>query len=195
MINQSLLKPQSYRQMESAIVLSNGMASGYGLGVNVLGEAAHRSISHGGEISGFTSENIVFPDDRAAVAVLMNQDAVNAPGILAGRIVPLLFPKKVPDNQEDQARRIFTDFQRGKIDRSLFSENANSYFSAQALKDMSAGLRKLGAPLSVTQTAQRNRGGMTFRDFVVKLPEKTLEVWQFTLPNGKIEQFQVMATE
>ncbi len=160
-MNQSLLKPESYWQMESATVLSfNGVASAYGLGVNVLPEASHRSISHGGEISGFTAQNIVFPDERVATVVLVNQDAVQTAGLIAGKIVPLLFPQKDATNEDEQARRIFKALQDGKIDRSLFSDNANAYFSAQALKDLAAGLRHFGAPQSVTQTAQHERGGI-----------------------------------
>ena len=46
---------------------------------------------HGGEVSGFTAQNNLFPDDRAAVIVLTNQDAASASGIIAGGISQLLF--------------------------------------------------------------------------------------------------------
>jgi D-alanyl-D-alanine carboxypeptidase len=195
LINQSLLKPESYHQMESAMVLKNGIASTYGLGVSVQRENSHRSISHGGEVSGFTAQNIVFPDDRAAIVVLVNQDADTATGLIARKIAPLLFPQEDASAQEDQARRIFKGLQHGKIDRALFSDNANFYFSEQALKDIATGLKRLGTPLSLTQTARRERGGMTYRQFVAKFPGKTVQIWQFTLPDGKTEQFQVMAAE
>ncbi len=195
LINRTLLKPESYHQMESAMVLKNGVASTYGLGVSVQRESGHRSISHCGEVSGFTSQNIVFPDDRAAVVVLVNQDAGTASGVIARKIAPLLFPQEDTTAQEEQARRILKGLQHGRIDRALFSDNANFYFSSHALKDIATGLKHLGTPQLLTQTARRERGGMTYRQFAVRFADKTLQIWQFTLPDGKIEQFQVMTAE
>ena len=42
------------------------------LGVDVGNSHGHRAISHGGEVSGFTSQNTVFVDDKAAIVVLTN---------------------------------------------------------------------------------------------------------------------------
>jgi D-alanyl-D-alanine carboxypeptidase len=195
LINQTLLKPASYREMESAMVLKNGIASDYGLGVFVQREFSHRSISHGGEVPGFISQNIVFPDDRVAVAVLTNGDGADAANPISRKIAALLFPQGDATKEEQQARRILDRLQHGKIDRALFSDNANFYFSEQALKDIATGLRPLGKPQSLTQTECRERGGMTFRKFLVKFPHKNVEIWQRTLPDGKIEQYQLMATE
>jgi len=64
--------------------------TGYGLGVGVRSELGHRSLSHGGEVSGFTSENVIFPDERVAVVVLTNLDATDASGAIAKGIARLL---------------------------------------------------------------------------------------------------------
>jgi len=58
--------------------------------VGVRSELGHRSLSHGGEVSGFTSENVVFPDERVAVVVLTNLDATDASGAIAKGIARLL---------------------------------------------------------------------------------------------------------
>jgi len=71
-INQKLLKPASYREFETSIVLKNGVATNYGLGISVRRDFSRRTLEHGGEVSGFTSANYVFPDDRAALVVLTN---------------------------------------------------------------------------------------------------------------------------
>jgi len=42
---------------------------------------------------------------------------------------------------------------------------------------------------------RQERGGMTFRQFVVKFAHKNLEILQRTLPDGKIEQYQVVAAD
>src|SRR5437764_13756784 len=65
-MDQKLMKPSSYREFENEVLLKNGVGTHYGLGVDVDMEAGHRAISHGGEVSGFTAENIVFPDERVA---------------------------------------------------------------------------------------------------------------------------------
>ena len=147
-INRSVLKPASYREMETDVLLKNGLDTHYGLGVDVNQQSGHRAISHGGEVSGFTATNTVFPDDRAAVVVLTNQDAASASGAIAGGIGALLFATNDPATPAklEQAKKIFADLQQGKVERLLFTDNANFYFSEDALKDFQAGLGPLGPP-------------------------------------------------
>ncbi|HKF69544.1 MAG TPA: serine hydrolase domain-containing protein, partial [Vicinamibacterales bacterium] len=73
-IDQTILKPASYRAMQTNTLLANGLATGYGLGVQVGVSAGRRLVSHTGEVSGFTAANQIFPDDKAAVVVLTNLD-------------------------------------------------------------------------------------------------------------------------
>jgi CubicO group peptidase (beta-lactamase class C family) len=196
MIEGRLLTPASWRQMQTAVLLSNGLSTGYGLGVDVASQAGHRVVAHGGEVSGFTATNLIFPDDRAAVTVLANQDATEASAAIARGIAGALFASgSGRAAAEARARRLLEGFQQGRIDRALFSDNANSYFTEQALADLASGLAPLGAPTAVHQTAQRERGGMTFRGFEAVFPGKTLEIWERDLPDGKIEQFQIMVRQ
>ena len=194
-INQSILKPASYREMETDVLLKNGLDTHYGLGVDVNSQGGHRAISHGGEVSGFTATNTVFPDDRAAVVVLTNQDAASASGAIAGGIGQLLFATTDPATPDklEQAKKIFADLQQGKIDRSLFTDNANFYFSEDALKDFQAGLGPLGTPQSFTQASQGLRGGMILRVYLIRFPQRVLRAWTYEMPNGKLEQYQIAA--
>jgi len=193
MINQTVLRPASYAQMEKEVVLKNGLGTRYGLGVDVRQEFGQRTIEHGGEVSGFTAHNMVFPDARMAVVVLVNEDSVEAAGDIAGKIAALLFREADAGKQEDQSREIFAALQQGKINRSLFTDNCNSYFTEQALQDFASSLGPLGTPTEFTQTYKQDRGGMTFRLFEVHFPQKTVEVWERIMPDGKIEQYQVGA--
>jgi D-alanyl-D-alanine carboxypeptidase len=195
MIEQKLLKPQSYRQQQTEVLLKNGRATGYGLGVDVGLNHGHRAISHGGEVSGFTSENIVFPDDKAAIVVLTNQDAANASGQIANQMAGVIFPttQQAPPGIIARYRGVYEGLQQGKIDRALFTDNANFYFSEQAIKDFASSLGPLGVPQSFVQSGQSLRGGMIFRGFTVRYPDKTLGISVFEMPDGKIEQFQVAA--
>jgi D-alanyl-D-alanine carboxypeptidase len=196
-IEQKVLKPSSYKEFETEVLLKNGVGTQYGLGVDVTSESGRRVLGHGGEVSGFTSQNTVFPDEHVAIVVLTNQDAVGAPGQIARDLAPLLFAANDPETTRtlDQARKIFASLQQDTIDRSLFTDNANSYFSESALKDFSSGLAPLGTPLEFTQTGQHPRGGMLLRIYRVKFPQKILQVWTYEMPDGKLEQYQVAAVE
>jgi hypothetical protein len=193
MINQSVLKTASYAQMEREIVLKNGLGTRYGLGVSVREESGQRAIEHGGEVSGFTAHNLVFPDARMAVVVFVNEDSVGASSDIARNIAALLFRESDASKPEGQAREIFAALQQGKINRGLLTDNCNSYFTEQALKDFAASLGPLGSPTEFKQTFKQDRGGMTFRLFEVQFSQKTVGVWERILPDGKIEQYQVGA--
>jgi D-alanyl-D-alanine carboxypeptidase len=193
MINQTVLQPASYALMEKEVVLKNGLGTRYGLGVDVRQEFGQRAIEHGGEVSGFTAENMVFPDARIAVAVLVNQDSVGASGDIARGIAALIFREADRGKQEDQSREVFAALEHGTINRALFTDNCNSYFTEQALKDFASSLGPLGSPTEFTQTAEQDRGGMTFHLFEAHFPRKTVEVWERIMPDGKIEQYQVGA--
>lgn len=196
MLEKRLMSPASYLEQQTEVRLANGLGSGYGLGVDVTREAGHRVLSHGGEVSGFTATNLVFPDDRAAVSVLTNLDASGASGTLARRIAELLFDAgDATGASESRARRILEGLQRGRVDRSLFTDNANSYLSDAALRDFAAGLAPLGAPKSVKQTRRSERGGMVYRRFEAAFARQTLQIWERDMPDGKLEQFQVMPKE
>lgn len=192
-IKQTVLKPASYAEMEHEVVLKNGLGTRYGLGVDVRQEQGQRAIEHGGEVSGFTADNLVLPDARMAVVVLVNEDSVGTSGDLSKKIAGLLLADANSAKPEQQAREIFGDLQHGKVNRDLFTSNCNSYFTEQALKDFGDSLGPLGTPTEFKQTYKQDRGGMTFRLFEVTFPQKSLEVWERVMPDGKIEQYQVGA--
>src|SRR5216684_1820293 len=158
-MDQKLMKPASYRELGTDTLLKNGLSTHYGLGVDVSSQAGHRALSHGGEVSGFTAQNVVFPDEKVAVVVLTNQDAAGAAGQIAQGIAPLLLatddaatPAKL-----EQAKKIFDGLQHGTIDRTLFTDNANAYFSDDAVKDFAEGLAPLGTPQSFVQAGPARR--------------------------------------
>ena len=192
-IDQKLMRPSSYQQLGTEVLLKNGLGTHYGLGVGVDTQAGHRALSHGGGVSGFTAQNVVFPDDRVAVVALTNQDNGEAAGMITRGIAPLLLTTDDPAAPQKlaQARKIFEGLQQGTIDRSLFTDNANSYLSELALKDFAGSLASLGAPQDFVQVNQALRGGMTLRVYRVKFPQKVLSVWTYEMPDGKLEQYQV----
>ena len=197
-INRSLLRPASYKEFGTETLLNSGIGTHYGLGVDVRMNHGHRALSHGGEVSGFTAQNVVFPDERAAIVVLTNQDAAGASGDIADAITPLLFATAddpATATQLEKAKRIFDGLQHGTVDPSLFTDNLRAYFSTQAVQDFATGLAPLGAPKEFVQTYQALRGGMTLRVYRAGFGEKALRVWTYEMPDGMLEQYQVATAQ
>ena len=196
-IDQTILKPESYRVLETEVELNNGVGSRYGLGVGIGMADGRRILSHGGEVSGFTARNEVYPDDRVAIAVLTNLDATSASEQIAAGISKTIFASTDPATPKttEQMRKIFDELQKGRIDRAQFTSNANAYFDDQAIKDFASSLNPLGTPQEFVQAAQSLRGGMTLRRYRIKFPNKTLRLTTFIMPDGKIEQYQIAAAE
>jgi len=192
-INRSLLTPASYRRMFAVTPLKNGASTSYGLGVFTTISAGHLLVEHNGEVSGFTAENFVYPEDSAAIVVLTNQDAAPASGAIANGIARALFTVEdaLAADRTARARAIFEGLQKGTIDRSLFTSNANGYFTDAALKDFSTSLAPLGTPVSFVQVSTSKRGGMTLRSFRATFSDRALRVWTFETTDGKLEQYQV----
>jgi CubicO group peptidase (beta-lactamase class C family) len=190
MIAQSLLKPESYKQMFAEVKLINGSGTHYGLGVEVHDLAGHREIEHGGEVSGFVADNLVLVDDGVAVVALTNQDAVNAASTIARLAAPLV--AAIPPSPEEKlALDIYRQLQQGRIDRSLLAPNLSDYFTPEAIADFQQSLGQLGEPLSLRQTSSALRGGMTFRAFEIVYPDKRLRLSTYTYPDGKLEQYLI----
>jgi D-alanyl-D-alanine carboxypeptidase len=193
MIDQAILKPQSYREMERAELLKNGASSQYGLGVGISLVNGRRVLAHGGEVSGFTAQNAVYPDDRAAVIVLTNMDANRAAVNLANKIGEIIFAPTGDRDSLAKAKAILLGLQKGQIDRSRLTDNANAYFDKQCLHDLASSLGPLGAPTDFELVSEGLRGGMTARRYRAKFQKKTLEVSTYAVPDGKLEQYIVSA--
>jgi len=193
MIDQAILKPQSYREMERAELLKNGASTQYGLGIGVSLVNGRRVLAHSGEVSGFTAQNAVYPDDRAAVIVLTNMDANRAAVNLANKVGEIIFAPTATGDSLAKAKAILVGLEKGKINRSLFTDNANAYFDKQCLDDLASSLAALGTPTEFELVSEGLRGGMTARRYRAKFQKKSLEVSTYAMPDGKLEQYIVSA--
>ncbi len=197
LIRREIMKPESYREFAREVQLKNGVGTRYGLGVSVSAVSGHRQLEHSGEVSGFTADNIVLPDDGIAVAALTNQDAAPAGSQIARKIRDALLERRGKEDATADAlmRRVFDDLRAGKIDRTLLTDNANAYFTEQAIKDFRESLAPLGDVKSFSSTGSQGRGGMIHRGYEVKLAQKSVGLNIYQMPDGKIEQFLVVARE
>jgi D-alanyl-D-alanine carboxypeptidase len=194
-MNQTLLKPASYKELETEVLLQDGSPTGYGLGIRVERRNGHRVLQHGGEVSGFTATSTILPDDRIAIVVLTNQDAAEASGVIARGIAEKLLQSASDPKQDALVKKVLQDLAQEKIDRSLLTSNANAYFNNQALKDYSASLLPLGALQAVKELGSGLRGGMTLRNYTAKYSARSVTISIFEMPDGKIEQFLIRPQE
>jgi CubicO group peptidase (beta-lactamase class C family) len=194
LVQHTLLKPESLDKMITPARLKNGSTTDYGLGQGVGDEGGHPKLSHGGAVSGFVSENTVWPDAGSAVVVFANMDGSSATNAITDKIAPLLLAE-VQDphaaQELEQARRVFGDLQQGKIDRSMLTSDADAYFTPQVLSDSEQSLKPLGAPENFRQRSVELRGGMTYRHFEIRFKGKVLHLSTFTTPDGKLAQYLV----
>jgi D-alanyl-D-alanine carboxypeptidase len=197
LMNRSLLAPASYDAMFTEVKLKDGTGTGYGLGVDLGRWNGHRYISHSGEVSGFVSQNTVFPEEKVAVTVLTNEDASTAAAGLAQQIQSIVISSGDDAGTkaaEARALAIFTGLQDGKIDRSQLTALCNDYFTQEALNDFATSLKPFGPPTHFAQVGSaRQRGGMTFRRFKADFQGRSLLVTVFEEPDGKLEQYLVIA--
>jgi hypothetical protein len=158
-------------------------------------------VAHSGEVSGFVSMNIVYPDDKLAVTVLTNEDASSAAGALARKIIPVVLAggeaesAASPEAKAAEARalKVFMGLQEGKLDRSQLTALCDAYFTPEAMEDFESSLKPLGTPVSFRQTMEEKRGGMTFRVFTVDFGTRQVRVTVYEEPDGKLEQYLVIA--
>ena len=201
-MEQTILSPASYKQLETEVPLKSGAHTGYALGVDVGTRNGHRYVAHDGEVAGFIADNLVLPDDKMAVVILTNEMASHAAGPIESGTMKLLLGGSAQASGEEtkrtaEMRSILEQLAQGKIDRSLFTEDCNQFFSDKALEAYRASLTEQGKLVSFTQDGDaRSRGGMTLRAYdAIYSNGKKFAVTTFTTPEKKLEQFLVVPRE
>jgi len=200
-MNQSLLNAESYSEMSKVVeVPKNPRNVKYGLGVHVgKDDAGRRVISHGGGVAGSTTENRIWPEQKAAISVVVNGDWAALPSAIADRIRDVVLPAESEAPSAAQAgpdaevQAMFVALQQGRIDSAKLTPNAHAYFHEQALRDAAEGLGRLGAVKSFKRTAEGLRGGLDYRTYRVVCEQGTVTVVVRSQPDGRYEQFLVDA--
>lgn len=192
-IDQTLLPPALYKQLETETLLANGAGTRYGLGIGIGLSNQRRELRHGGEASGFVSENIVLPDDRIAVAVLTNQDASDAAAQIADKVKDALVRSAAAQSLASDARikSLLTGLATGVLDRALLTDDANAYFTPEAIDEYKTAIDAAGAFDRVEQLSSGRRGGMTVRRYTAKYAAKSLSISVYETDDGKLEQFLI----
>ncbi len=192
-LEKKILSARSYREFTTEVKLKNHKETHYALGLS-LGELnGTPMISHTGEVSGFLTSNAVFPAQGVAVVVCSNEDGISLVGPLARQIAGALLGG-ASEKEMTQVRGILEGLREGRIDRAIFSSDANSYFNDRVLKDFAASLGALGKLQDVTKSNEQLRGGMTHRSYRAQYEKKTVLLNVYVMPDGRYEQFLVEET-
>jgi len=92
-----LIKRETLEKAWTPYKLKDGSSSGYGYGWTIGEYEGHRMIRHGGGINGFTTDGILFPEDKLFVTLLTNS-AIDSrdPSPHAYRIAGMALGKPMP---------------------------------------------------------------------------------------------------
>ncbi|WP_394663178.1 serine hydrolase domain-containing protein [uncultured Sphingomonas sp.] len=201
-MNRTLLSPKDWAEQETPINLTSGASTGYGLGVGIAVADGHRMVEHSGEAVGFLTENIVYPEDKAAIVVAVNAWFADAQNRIAKGISQIILPAPQANSEDAAAlartQAVYAQLQAGNLDRALLTEDAAYYFTPATIADYKASLSPLGTPATIEQSGRtRLRGGFVNRNYRVTYPNRTLRISTYAEPgaNGKIEQFLVSPAE
>jgi len=193
-LRHEILSAQSYAEFTREMRLANGDATHYALGLSIGEFNRIPTISHSGEVSGFISSNTLYPTRGGAVVVLTNEDGIDLIGPIGSQAATIAFlPEEPPASERatQQVRGILEGMRQGKLDRALFTSNANSYFTDTALGDIHKSLSRIGKLKTLTRTNETLRGGMTHRSYRAAYEKKTMTLNIYVMPDGKYEQFMV----
>ena len=138
LMNGTILKPASLKELTTEVHLKNGAGTGYALGLGVSNRNGHRKWAHGGGADGFISENFTLArrqdlrdgsDQPGRSGAASDRLRYRAHSDRAARTI------RRPRQRWHRVRGIFTGLQNGKLDRSLLSEDGNAYFTPAVIAD------------------------------------------------------------
>jgi len=198
-LDRQILPARDWATQETAIRLTDGTSSDYGLGVHVAERDGRRVVEHGGESVGFLSANTVWPDDHAAVVVLTNAGFSDADTTLTEAIAKVILPRAVQADtgeaaRTDDARAELAALSAGQFVPARFTPNAQGYFTKAAVADFHTSLSALGACSTfVAKGKPRLRGGFVNRNFTATCGKTALTVITYAErgPHGRWEQLLV----
>ncbi len=210
MLRHRLLSARSYDAQQTAATLSDGKFAPYGLGVFVDKVGEHRRIYHPGSEHGFLTENRVYPDDEAAVVVMVNGDFGNAQADIADQIERVIFdlpqqpkrnPRRLRPNVDEAVRpedlalahKLVDQLARGTLDRSLLTPDVDSNFSPAVLADYRVSLEALGVPEAFERLQSNRSGGQDASIYRLMWANEWLVAVLRRDPDGRVASFKIYA--
>ena len=197
-LDRDLLSSASYDAQARESKLTNGDATGYGLGMFVDRSGGHRRLRHNGDLPGFWTENRVYPDDRAAIVVMTNGSYGASPhAVIANGIETVLLGSRVapPDSPPTPGQivgLIYNGIKNGSLDRSGFTPSLDAYLSGQTLADYRASFQELGDPLDFTPVGNDQSDHLSSHTWIGTWANAKLAITLKLRSDGKIEEFYAL---
>ena len=208
-----VLKQESFRLMTTPRKLADGTSTNYGCGLTIGSRNGEAVYSHGGAVGGFSASNLMIPASRSAVMTMSNLDTP-LPGLNSGLVAALIPAKVAPapapkspgqappqppagvpqiagPAAADMAKKVLTELQAGKVDRSQFGGEFNFFLTDTEVARAAERLKAYGEAGSTQLMGVSERGGMEVSRVRVTLASGTLVTQMYRTPDGKIQQFFV----
>jgi CubicO group peptidase (beta-lactamase class C family) len=196
LIGGKVLKPESFEMMTRPRQLNDGKLTEYGCGLGVRMQSGRQILAHNGAVSGFVAYNATVPSTRSALIVMCNQDG--GYGAVPGQLLSLLLKEPVPNvpkvtgpTAAEMIRKLFTSYQKGRVNRADLGEDFNLYLTEEKLAGAAKRLRGYGGLRNVEILTANERGGMEVTTARLNFRKGTLKTLMYRRPDGKVEQFFV----
>lgn len=167
---------------------------GYGLGFEIGATDGHFDVAHDGEIVGYVSFEMLFPDDDTSIVVFSNATPSDVTFTIGEAIAAHLFGATASAAADaglpDAAlvtRTWLTRLAQGKIDRSALTADFDAFMTPHRIAEAQTSLAPLGAPV-VENTRAAVRGGLIINILSVTYKTKALHAVLCRTPKGKIAE-------
>jgi D-alanyl-D-alanine carboxypeptidase len=217
LINNTVLSAASRELLVKETVVPGGQETHYALGVGVdVAEDGSARWSHMGGVSGFIANNVVYPKQKLAIAVLTNTMDFRLGSGLQGALEELLLPPAPPPPEPPvaaasdaanpappapppmsaaaardraQAKAMFKQLQSGRPDRKAMTAGLSGYFAGQVLADLQAALENKGDVSAIDQLQEEAKGDLIMRMYRIQASGGVLNVIAMFTGDGKLAQY------
>lgn len=205
-----VLTPASWALMTRPRTLADGTSTGYGCGLGISKRGSATVLVHGGAVSGFIATNMMVPDTKSAVVVLLNDEDPGLMSALVERAMAGVVPPAPgsPQANTDATRRaprllvqglspemaaehVFTSLQHGRVDRASLGEEYSVFLTDARIAAAATELAPYGAPAKVEVRNVAERGGMEVASVRLTFASGALDALMYRSPDGRIQEFLV----
>ncbi len=182
------LPPAMRTEETTRFRMADGSLAPDGLGLFVGGSGDLLRYYHSGGGLGFTAINMIYPQQKTAIAILSNTNV----GSVVNSVADAMTFALLPLSKEDAfALDLFTGLQRGVQDRAAWSDDLTAYMSGKRLAAYRDSLLPLGAVESLYLRSRSVTDGLESRDYSLVVGGKPLQMHLLLLPNGQLEDVNV----
>ncbi len=188
-----LVSAKSFALAQTDAVDAPEFGAKWGLGFTVLDARGKRFVGHHGGVPGFVAEDEIIESDGLAIVVLANASDFATARVNANVIRALYQPDiATAENLEvtRRFRRILDGFIAGHLDRSLFTEDANTALSDALVATASTQFASLGPIASISYMDRDRAGDLTTYRYRVAFAKATLVYSYVFGRDGKAIVFQ-----